>query len=271
MGTRIELHRFGPGDADALAVARRVIEAVDDALTIHRPSSVTALNEQLMAGRAAAVDNPLLFDALVEVEAAHALTDGLFDPAAERGVAGGGWQAIRFDRDRARVEASRPVALDFGGLGKGFALDRAEDVLREAGVASAFLSAGESSVAVIGGHPLGGAWPVAVPHPFDPGRMLVELELQDEAMSVSATVGGGSAAAERAATIRPGDGAIVLAPRTAVAVERSGACAEAMSTALLVASEALICRLSEAQGARRFLFTYPGDVVPGKRLAGTIG
>lgn len=256
MGTRVELHLFGAGGDDALFSARRAIEAVDDALTIHRPSPTTALNAALMAGRSAPVDDEVLFDALVEIEAVHALTLGLFDPAVG---AGPGWRATRFDRARARIEASQPVALDFGGFGKGFAFDRAGDALRRAGVGSAFLSAGESSVAVVGAHPLGGAWPVAIPHPFAPEQTLVELELEDAALSISATVGDGADAPGRAAMVRPTDGAIVVDPRTAVAVERSGARAEAVSTALIVAPDTLARRLLNAPGARRFLFTYPDD------------
>jgi FAD:protein FMN transferase len=259
MGTRVELHRFGSGDADALVAARHAIEAVDDALTIHRPSPATALNAQLMAGRSATIDDAVLLDALIAVDEVHALTHGLFDPAVESRPCAPGWATVRFDRERARVEASHPLALDFGGMGKGFALDRAGDVLRAAGVASAFLSAGESSIAVLGTHPLGGGWPVTIPHPFAAGRILIELELEDEALSISATVGAGVAAPHRAAMIRPSDGAIVDSPRTAVALDRRGSHAEAMSTALIVAPDALARRLLDAQGTRRFLFTYPGD------------
>ncbi|WBY07618.1 FAD:protein FMN transferase [Sphingomonas sp. 7/4-4] len=157
MGTRVELHLFGTVERAAIDAARRAIEAVDDALTIHRPSATTALNDCLMAGRPCHVDDPLLLDALIEIETAHALTQGLFDPAADAARPGAGWGAVRFDRSAARIAASQPVAFDFGGFGKGFALDRACDALRDAGVTSAFLCAGESSIAVIGEHPLGEA------------------------------------------------------------------------------------------------------------------
>ena len=266
MGTRIELHLFGAAGADALAEARRTIEAVDDALTIHRPSATTRLNACLRAGRSAAVDDPLLFDALIEIQMAHALTEGMFDPGVQ---SEGGWRAITFDPKRAKVETSRPVALDFGGFGKGFALDRACAALRLASVGSAFLSAGESSVSVIGTHPLGGAWPVAIPHPLDSGQVLAEIELENEALSISATVGAGVETATRAAMIRPNDGAIILSPRTAVAVEASGARAEAMSTALVVATDAIAQRLIDTAGKRRrFLFTHTGEALPSSANAG---
>jgi thiamine biosynthesis lipoprotein ApbE len=257
MGTRVELHRFGAGDDDALAAAQRAIEAVDDALTIHRPSATTALNERLMAGQGAAIDDALLFDALVTIEELHASTLGLFDPAADRRFGMAGWGAIAFDRVASRVEVSQPVALDFGGFGKGFALDRACAVLREKGVVSACLSAGESSIAVVGEHPLGGGWPFAIPHPLRPDEILVEIELTDESVSISSTVGAGTNAPERAAMIRPADAAIVSAPRCSVAVDRFGAHAEAMSTALLVADEERAERLLTGDRTRRFLFDFP--------------
>lgn len=255
MGTRIELHRFGALDDDTMIDARRAIEAVDDALTIHRPSATTALNECLMAGREAAVDDPVLFDALIEIEAAYAATQGLFDPAIDTRPGSAGWGAIAFDRENARIRPSQPVAIDFGGFGKGFALDRASEVLRNAGVLSALLSAGESSIAVVGEHPLGGGWPFAIPHPLRPGRVLVEVELTDEALSISSTVGAGTHAPDRAPMIRPTDRAIVTDRRTAIAVDRRGARAEAMSTALLVADAVQAAGLLEER-TRRFLFDF---------------
>ncbi|NIJ19084.1 thiamine biosynthesis lipoprotein ApbE [Sphingomonas naasensis] len=256
MGTRVELHLFGATGSDALAVARRAIEAVDDALTIHRPSATTALNASLMAGRSHAVDDPLLLAALIEIEAAHALTLGLFDPAADAARPGAGWNAIRVDRDAARIEAARPLALDFGGFGKGFALDQACDALRAAGVASAFLVAGESSIAVMGEHPLGGGWPVAIPDPLAPDQSLVELELRDAALSISSTLGAGAEAPGRAPMIRPNDGSCVTAARTAIAIDRRGSRAEMLSTALLVADAGQAMRLIAEAPAHRFLFNF---------------
>jgi len=256
MGTRIELHLFGAVEEAATIEARRAIEAVDDALTIHRPSPTTVLNERLMAGREAAIDDPVLLDALAEIQSGWASTAGLFDPAADARARGTGWRSISFDRDNARIRASQPIALDFGGFGKGFALDRASEVLRDAGVLSALLSAGESSIAVVGEHPLGGGWPFAIPHPLQSGQILAELELHDEALSISSTVGAGALAPDRAAMIRPTDGTIVTSQRTVVAIERSGARAEVMSTALLVADDAQAGCLLEGRQGRCFLFDF---------------
>ncbi|MES3083201.1 FAD:protein FMN transferase [Sphingomonas faeni] len=262
MGTRIELHLFGSGFADVLVAARRAIESVDDALTIHRPSPTTAVNDGLLAGRDVAIDDPVLIEALIAIQAVHALTEGLFDPAIDHRFSGAGWGDVVFDSRMARIAATRPLALDFGGFGKGFALDRACAVLRDAGVVSACLSAGESSIAVVGEHPLGGGWPFAIPHPLLEGAVLVELELLDEALSISTTVGAGTHAPERAAMIRPSDGAIVTAARCAVVVDRSGGTAEALSTALLVADDDRAQLLLDGGPTRRFLYDLSQEAAP---------
>ncbi|SEN04024.1 Thiamine biosynthesis lipoprotein ApbE [Sphingomonas gellani] len=270
MGTRVELHRFGEGDPAALAGARRAIEAVDDALTIHRPSATTVLNERLLAGQEAAVDDPLLLKALVTIDEAHRATLGLFDPAADRRLGAAGWGDILLDREAGRIRAATPLALDFGGFGKGFALDLACVALRAAGVRSACLSAGESSIAVVGEHPLGGGWPFAIPHPLRPGQTLLELELNDEAMSISSTVGAGVDAPERAPMIRPGYAAPVTRRRCTVAIDRLGARAEAMSTALIVADDDRAIRLLSGRPNRNFLFDLSQEAampVPPSRMS----
>ncbi len=255
MGTRVEFHLFGPVDDEAIRAARRAVEAVDDCLTIHRPSPAIALNEALAAGGSAEIRDPLLLEALVLADAAVAATDGLFDPTAAVGV-GGGWARLTIDRAAAWVTADAPVAFDFGGFGKGYALDRAVDILRGAGVVSALLSAGESSIAVIGAHPLGGGWPLAIPDPGVPGAVLTVIEVEDAALSISATVGAGMLAPNRAATVRPRDGRPVAAARTVIAVEASGALAEAISTALNVADVGEAAALIAARPGHRHLFDH---------------
>jgi thiamine biosynthesis lipoprotein len=253
MGTRVELHRFGGGADDALAAARRAIEAVDDALTIHRPSPATAMNEALLAGRTAALEDELLFRAVEAAADGHAATEGLFDVAADLRT-GTDWSMTAFDRAARRIAAERPIALDFGGLGKGFALDRASAALREAGVGSALLTAGESSIAVIGEHPLGGLWPFSIPHPEQPDVELLAVELCDQALSISATIGAGTRAPERAAIVHPRLGAAVTLPACAVSVEPNATLAEIMSTALLVADQQAAARLLRDGVGRRFRF-----------------
>lgn len=254
MGTRVELHLFGCDDPAALAAAEAAILSVEDALTIHRPSPATTLNDALSRGGSAVVDDRLLLGALLQVDALWRETGGLFDPSL------GHWSSLTIDPANRRISSARPLTLDFGGFGKGYALDHAITALRAMGVTSALLSAGESSIAVLGQHPLGGGWPIAVPDPEDDGVWLVELELQDASLSISSTIGAGAAKPGRAAMVRPTDGAIVTARATAVAVAQTGAEAEALSTALLVADAAARERLRAAAPDNRFVFPHAAPV-----------
>ena len=55
--------------------------------------------------------------------------------------------------------------LDLGAIGKGYAIERAAEVLREAGVTSALLHGGTSSVQALGHPPDAESWKIAIEQP----------------------------------------------------------------------------------------------------------
>ena len=55
--------------------------------------------------------------------------------------------------------------LDLGAIGKGYAIERAVDLLREAGVESALLHGGTSTVYGLGHPPGASAWNIEIPDP----------------------------------------------------------------------------------------------------------
>lgn len=248
MGTRIEAHLFCDGDAGAaLHAVRAVIERVDAVLTGHRPSPLTRLNRRLAEARSAPVDDPLLLDALERAGECHALTGGLFDVTADVtagltvAAAGDGtgrrtrWTDVEIDRDAARVHAAAPLGFDFGGFGKGYALDLVRPQLEAAAIGSALVTLGDSSILAYGPHPLGGDWELHVPHPLRPGCTLWALSLADATVSVSSTVANGAERPDRAATRHPLTGVPVRSAVTAIAACAGGGRSEALSTALLLA------------------------------------
>ncbi len=78
------------------------------------------------------------------------------------------------------------VRLNFGSIGKGYALDRAAACLRGAGVETALLHGGHSSVYAVGAGPTGQGWPVGIRHPWRPGRLAV-VRLADQGLGTSAS------------------------------------------------------------------------------------
>lgn len=71
------------------------------------------------------------------------------------------------------------VELDLGGIGKGYALDRAIGVLKAAGIRHAVVNAGRSSIAAIGTPPGKQGWPVSL------GRGSETVVLRDNSISTS--------------------------------------------------------------------------------------
>ena len=136
------------------------------------------------------------------------------------------------------VALSEPgMALDLGGIGKGYALDRMIERLRGQGVTDALLNFGQSSLWALGRPTDAAGWRLALRRPD--GGIAGFVTLADRALSVSASLGRN----QRIAGKRYGH---VIDPRTGRPVERdllacvvapSAAQAEALSTALVVLGE----------------------------------
>jgi thiamine biosynthesis lipoprotein len=202
---------FGTPDAvTAAEAALDVIDAVEDQLTVFRDTSeVVRLN-----AKAAAEPVPVsesLFRLLETCAAIFLETAGAFDPAtgamtkawgfyrregrvpppAERTAAmhASGMRHVVLDPELRTVKFRRQgLEFNFGGIGKGYALDRAAELLRKDWrVRSALLHGGGSSVYAIG-HPPGqpDGWVIDLRHPADETRTLGFVRLRDEGFGTSA-------------------------------------------------------------------------------------
>lgn len=83
-----------------------------------------------------------------------------------------------------RVRFKHPmVSIDFGGIAKGYAVDRGIEILLARGVVQGSVSAGGDSRIL--GDRAGKPWTVGVQHPRDSNKMAVLLPLVDTAVSTS--------------------------------------------------------------------------------------
>jgi thiamine biosynthesis lipoprotein len=93
-----------------------------------------------------------------------------------------GWRSVRFDRATRRVWLpARGMRLDLGGIARGFALDRALDALRAAGVRRAVVDLG-GNFAVLGTAPVAARWSMALQHPFAPGEVFAAVQVDSGAL-----------------------------------------------------------------------------------------
>jgi thiamine biosynthesis lipoprotein len=98
-----------------------------------------------------------------------------------------GYRHIRLDRAAQTVRFDRPgVELDPGGIGKGYAVDRMVDVLRQKGVTIALVAGSVSSIYGMGAPPTEPrGWRVDIKDPRRPDRTAAEVFLKDMSLSTS--------------------------------------------------------------------------------------
>jgi len=151
----------------------------------------------------------------------------------------------------------RGMALDLGGIGKGYALERMAAVLRGAGVRKALLDFGTSSVVAIG-PPQGEApWRIWVPRGHD---MAGSISLRDRALSTSRSLRRDVERAETAPHIvDPRSGRWIEADRQATVVAIDGALADAWSTALIVDPDGVLDILAEPRDVEAIVFDEHGE------------
>ncbi len=79
--------------------------------------------------------------------------------------------------------ANTGVRIDLGGIAKGYAIDRAADIIRDCGISEAMVSAGGDSRIL--GEKRGQPWIIGIQHPRKQNALALRLPLSDTAISTS--------------------------------------------------------------------------------------
>jgi thiamine biosynthesis lipoprotein len=136
------------------------------------------------------------------------LTDGAFDPCLGRAVAlwdvgnrnqppgsqdvhrfaqRGLFKSLELGKSQGRdvvVFHEEDLGIDLGGIGKGYGVDRAAEVLRSWGIQNALVNVG-GDLYVLGGSEDGDPWKVGVRSPDDPEALVATLSMSDRAVATS--------------------------------------------------------------------------------------
>lgn len=153
------------------------------------------------------------------------------------------------------VRFGKKLRLDFGGVAKGFAVDRAVDVLIESGVEAGCVNAG-GDVRVFGDRD----WPISIRHPGQPGSHVPILNLRDGAVATTANYAARRRLRGRwvAPVVSPGSGRPWLG-RSSISVCAPSACvADALTK---------VVALRGAAASRSVLekFSAEAHVLPSRR------
>jgi thiamine biosynthesis lipoprotein len=138
MGTFVAIEAEGERGAIAIDAAFRAIAELEASLHPQRPGSDLAALNHCDPQRAIAV-RPDTLALLQLAQHLHTLTDGVFDPCLPRAC--GRMSDLLLHGDGC-VVCRVPVALDLGGIAKGYAVDRAVEVLRAHGCSGGVVNAG---------------------------------------------------------------------------------------------------------------------------------
>ena len=273
MATRFELVLHGENEAALRAAGEEALDEItrlEDELSYFRPTSqIFRLNQQ--AAQNPVRVSPWLFRLLQHARQLTAETGGTFDitvaplmrcwgfytregrvpesRALAEARACVGMHLVELEEADLTVRFARPgVQLDLGSVGKGYAIGRAGELLREAGVTRALLHGGTSTVLAIGAPVDADGWKIALDHPplaAEPAREvklasrnpepLATVILRDESLSVSAVWGKAFTAADRSYghVIDPRTGEPTKGALLAAVVLPSATESDALSTMLL--------------------------------------
>jgi thiamine biosynthesis lipoprotein len=264
MATRFEIVLHGENSASLRAAgeeALRQIEQLEAQLSLFRASSeIGQLNA--CAARGPVRVTPSLFALLQQAQKLCEESGGAFDITVGPlvrcwGYMGGegrfpqpeevaevrakvGMALVRLNPADYTVQFAREgVMLNLGAIGKGYAVERAAEVLREAGVTSALIHGGTSTVQALGPPPGEQFWKIAIETPSPvlgtPPTLLATVPLKEEAMSVSAVWGNSFQVAGRTYghIIDPRTGEPAIGTVLAAVVLPSATETDALSTALL--------------------------------------
>ena len=156
LGTFVEITARGDNEAklhDDIYRAFNAISRVDRLMSFHHSASdVSRINREAFQ-RKVKVD-PWTWRVLRTAQEFSHESDGIFDitvarklmqwkylPRRYRNVSEGNWRDIVLEKNRT-VRFRKRVIVDLGGIAKGFAVDRAVEALKSAGVPSGVVNAG---------------------------------------------------------------------------------------------------------------------------------
>jgi thiamine biosynthesis lipoprotein len=163
---------------------------------------------------------------------AHGVSGGLFDPTV-----GTGFQWLEIDRPNFSVGWKKEGAgqLNLGGIGKGFAIDKAAEILADWDVPEAVISGGTSTVLA-----LGKEWELGVGGPWGEKAGITRVMLKNKALSGSGTESRGNH------IINPKTGEPAKRHLAAWAIHPSAAASDALATAFMMMAPEQIEQLCAA-------------------------
>ncbi|MEO5763676.1 MAG: FAD:protein FMN transferase [Casimicrobiaceae bacterium] len=262
MGSPCEVQLFAAGEDDARRAIGAVVadvERLEQRYSRYRDSSLlSAINRVAAAGGSVDVDGETA-SLLNYAATCFRESDGLFDISS--GLLRRAWRfsegvlpdPVAVDALRTRIGWEKlrwtppslgfPVAgmeLDFGGVVKEYAADRAAGICRDNGIASGMINLG-GDIAIVGPRPDGDAWRIGLAHPRASGEVARVVGLAEGGLASSGDY-------ERCIVVDGVRYGHILNPRTGWPVRHLAAVSVIGSLCVVAGSASTIAMLKEGNG-----------------------
>jgi thiamine biosynthesis lipoprotein len=193
LGTYVEIS-VDQGSNETIKNAFAAIEQVQSLMSFHNPNSeLSQINAKSHLEPVEIHDWTLAV--LSIAKDIHQASNGLFDCGVGAKLQSASLLPNHHDNERTeygslenltiinsnKVRSNKPLRLDLGGIAKGFAVDKAVEILMQNGISSGCVNAG-GDLRVFGKHPR----PVHIRNPRLPGQLLAIGSLQNGAIATSA-------------------------------------------------------------------------------------
>ena len=257
MGTMFEIAAYDHSPEHASAVIEKAFQEIvriDDLLSNFKPDS--ALSRLNRSARFQAEKVPLdLYRVIEQAIQFSRLSDGKFDISIApwvdlwKAALSGDTEPSPEQQEKVKdcigydkIELMAPdriifhspcLQLDLGAIGKGYAVDKAGEILRLAGIRNALINAGGSTMLAMGSPPGQMAWLV---HLRDPSRKIdPEAKLKDESVSTSEQTSSSLLGSDSPGhIIDPATGRPLKTGFAVSVIAKTGTTSDALSTTLLL-------------------------------------
>ncbi len=264
MGCPCELQFYAKNNVYAQHVAQRVmadIDRLEQRYSRYRADSfLSKINHVAAVGGSISVDDETA-GLLNYAQTCYELSDGLFDITSgilrrawrfetnvlpdDKGIQAllqkVGWQHIRWENPTLTFLQAE-MEIDFGGIVKEYAADRAATLCLDSGILHGMVNLG-GDIKIIGAHPDGSAWRVGIQHPRDKTKVWKTVVLKTGALASSGDY-------ERCMVIDGVRYGHILNPKTGYPVRHLAAVSVVADFCVVAGSAATVAMLKETKGEK---------------------
>jgi thiamine biosynthesis lipoprotein len=264
MGSPCELQLYAENNFIAQKIAQQIIidvQRLERKYSRYRADSfLSKINKVAMLGGSISVDEETT-GLLNYAQTCYELSDGLFDITSgilrqawrfdthvlpddkliQSLLNRIGWQKLQLENSILTFSQAE-MELDFGGIVKEYAADRAATLCLNAGISHGIINLG-GDIKIIGAHPDGKPWRVGIQHPRDKTKIWKTLKLKRGALASSGDY-------ERCMVIDGVRYGHILNPKTGYPVQYLAAVSVVADLCVIAGSAATITMLKEKDGEK---------------------